>query len=243
MQKNIRLEIEYDGTNFSGWQIQPKRRTIQEEIEKGLEKILKEKVNLIGAGRTDAGVHALGQVANFKTKNKLKIENILKGLNSLLPTDIVVKNMKEADEKFHARLSTKSRIYKYRVYLGKSGLLRNFVWEVGYRLNLDKMKKATRKILGRHDFSSFCVAKSSKRSNMCNILKADWRKARDELVFEIEADRFLHSMVRVLVGTIVGVGRGYFSISDFKKILLSKDRRKAGLTAPAKGLYLVKVKY
>ncbi|MCJ7507362.1 MAG: tRNA pseudouridine(38-40) synthase TruA [candidate division Zixibacteria bacterium] len=243
MQRNIRLEIEYDGTNFSGWQVQSKRRTIQREIENRLEKILREKIVLIGAGRTDAGVHALGQVANFKTKSKLKIENILRGLNSLLPADIVIKNIKEVNEKFHARFSAKSRVYRYRIYSGRTALLRDFVWEVGYRLNLDKMKKATRKILGRHDFSSFCVAKSSKESNICKVLRADCRKKGNELVFEIEADRFLHSMVRALVGTIVDVGRGYFSISDFQNILLSKDRKKAGLTAPAKGLYLVKVKY
>ncbi|HEX9917485.1 MAG TPA: tRNA pseudouridine(38-40) synthase TruA [candidate division Zixibacteria bacterium] len=243
MQRNIRLEIEYDGTNFSGWQIQPKRRTVQREIENRLEKLLREKINIIGAGRTDAGVHALAQVANFKTKSKLKIENILRGLNSLLPADIVIKNIKEVDEKFHARFCAKSRVYKYRLYSGKTALLRDFVWETGYHLNLDKMKKATRKILGKHDFSSFCVTKSSKENNICKVLKALWRKKGNELVFEIEADRFLHSMVRALVGTMVDVGRGYFSISDFQKILLSKDRKKAGLTAPAKGLYLVKVKY
>jgi tRNA pseudouridine38-40 synthase len=243
MQRNICLEIEYDGTSFSGWQVQPKRRTVQKEIENRLAEILRGKSNLIGAGRTDAGVHALAQVANFKTKSKLKIENILKGLNSLLPADIVIKNIKEVNEKFHARFSAKRRIYRYRIYLGRTALLRDFVWEIGYRLNLDKMKKATRKILGKHDFSSFCVAKSSKENNICKVLKALWRKKGNELVFEIEADRFLHSMVRALVGTLVDVGRGRFSVYDFKKILLSKDRKRAGLTAPAKGLYLVKVKY
>jgi len=243
MQRNIRLILEYDGTQFCGWQVQPRKRTIQGEIEQALERVLKEKINLIGAGRTDAGVHALGQVANFKTKNKLKLEGIFKGLNSLLSPDIVVKSIKETRKDFHSRFSAKSRTYRYRIFLGRTAVLRNFVWEVRHNLDTSKMANAAKEILGKHDFSSFCVAKSSKQSNICNILKAKWKKSRDDLIFEIEADRFLHSMVRVLVGTMVDVGRGYSSISGFRKILLSKDRRKAGLTAPAKGVYLVKVKY
>lgn len=243
MQKNIRLTLEYEGTNFHGWQVQPNKRTVQGEIENKLKRILKEKVSLIGAGRTDAGVHALGQVANFKINSKLKLENMFKGLNSLLPFDIAVKDIKEIKNDFHARFSAKSRIYKYRIYLNRSAVLRRFLWEVRYTLDLAKMEAVTKKILGRHDFSSFCIAKSSKGSNVCNVLKAKWRKLKDELVFEIEADRFLHSMVRALVGTMVDVGRGYFSISDFDEIFKAKDRKKAGLTAPAKGLYLVKVKY
>ena len=176
MQKNIRLTLEYEGTNFHGWQVQPKGRTIQGEIEDKLKRILKEKVSLIGAGRTDAGVHALGQVANFKTNSKLKLENMFKGLNSLLPPDIIVKDIKEVKNDFHARFSAKSRVYKYRIYLNRSAVLRRFVWEVGYALDLDKMEAVARKILGRHDFSSFCIAKSSKQNNVCNVLKTKWRK-------------------------------------------------------------------
>lgn len=243
MQKNIKLKIEYDGTNFSGWQIQPKKRTVQEEIEKKLEKILGSKTKLIGAGRTDAGVHALGQVANFKTTSKLKTDEIKNALNSLLPDDIVIKEMKEVDLNFDARYSAKSKVYQYRIYLCKTTLHKNYVWEVEYNLRIKKMREATEMIIGEHDFSAFCVAKSSKENNYCKVIKALWKKTKKELLFEIEADRFLHSMVRTLVGTLVDVGRGYFSGSDFKKILESKDRKKAGMNAPAKGLCLVRINY
>ncbi len=243
MLKNIRLTLEYDGTDFHGWQIQPKRRTVQGEIQERLEQLLGEEIKLIGAGRTDAGVHALRQVANFKTESKLKLENILRGLDSLLPSDIVVRNIKQVDQRFHARFTAKSKVYTYRIYSGKTVFLRDFTWELNYHLDLNRMRAAAERMLGEHDFSSFCVAKSCKQNNTCRILKANWRRLKDELVFEIEANRFLHSMVRALVGTMVDVGRGHFSVLDFERILSSRDRRKAGLTAPAKGLYLMKVKY
>lgn len=243
MSRNIKLEIEYDGTNFSGWQIQPKKRTVQEEIEKKLEKILGSKTKLVGAGRTDAGVHALGQVANFKTTSKLSLDEVKNALNSLLSDDIVIKDIKEVDLNFNARYSAKSKVYQYRIYSCKTALYKNYVWEVEYDLRIKKMREATETIIGEHDFSAFCVAKSSKENNYCKVIKALWKKTKKELLFEIEGDRFLHSMVRTLVGTLVDVGRGYFNLSDFKKILDSKDRKKAGMNAPAKGLYLVKVNY
>ena len=243
MQKNIKLKIEYDGTNFSGWQIQPKKRTVQEEIEKKLEKILGSKTKLVGAGRTDAGVHALGQVANFKTTSELSLDEVKNALNSLLSDDIVIKDIKEVDLNFNARYSAKSKVYQYRIYSCKTALYKNYVWEVEYDLRIKKMKEATETIIGEHDFSALCVAKCSKENNYCKVIKALWKKTKKELLFEIEADRFLHSMVRTLVGTLVDVGRGYFNVSDFNKILDSKDRKKAGMNAPAKGLYLVKVNY
>ena len=243
MLRNIKLEIEYDGTNFYGWQVQPKLRTVQGEIEDRLNTILKHKVNLIGAGRTDVGVHALGQVANFKTENQLNKESILRGLNGLLPDDVVIKKVEEVDLDFNARYSAKSRVYKYRVYLGRTAILRKYVWEVLYSLNLDKILKATDELQGERDFSSFCVAESTKENNICKVTSATWEKSGNELVFKIEADRFLHTMIRSLVGTLIEVGRGYFSVSDFVKIMSAKDRRKAGPSAPACGLYLVEVKY
>ncbi|KPL02495.1 MAG: hypothetical protein AMJ90_05575 [candidate division Zixibacteria bacterium SM23_73_2] len=243
MPKNIKLEIEYDGTSFSGWQTQPRKRTVQKEIENKLEKILGSKTKIIGAGRTDAGVHALGQVASFKTKSRLKEDQIKNALNGVLPEDIVIKNIEEVDSDFNARYSAKSKIYQYRIYLTKTALNRNYAWEIRYNLNMKKLKEATEKIIGKKDFSSFCVVKSTKKNNICKVKKAFWRKKKSELVFEIEGDRFLHSMVRALVGTLVDVGRGYFKLFDFERIIDSKDRKKAGITAPAKGLYLLKVNY
>jgi len=243
MERNIKLKIEYDGKDFYGWQKQPDLRTVQGEIQERLEMILGHKINLIGAGRTDVGVHALGQVANFKTTSKLSIDSIINGLNGLLPGDIVIKGIEEVDLNFNSRYDAKSRSYKYRIHLGRTAILRNFVWEVLYSLNLEDIFEATKKIEGKHDFSSFCVAESTKDNNVCQVFSAGWEKSGNELIFKIEADRFLHTMVRSLVGTFVEVGRGYFSVSDFVDAMEAKDRKKAGPTAPACGLYLVEVEY
>ncbi|MFH1334938.1 MAG: tRNA pseudouridine(38-40) synthase TruA [Candidatus Zixiibacteriota bacterium] len=243
MLRNIKLVIEYDGSLFHGWQVQPGLRTVQDEIEKALYTILNQKVNLIGAGRTDAGVHALGQVANFETENPQDAETIQKSLNGILPEDIVIHKAEEVDPNFNARYSAKSRIYKYRVHLGRTAIQRRLAWEVTYALNVETLLEATREIEGEHDFTSFCLAESGKESNLCNVKQAFWKKSGDELTFKIEANRFLHTMVRSLVGTLVEVARGYFSVSDFTEIIEAKDRRKAGPTAPAYGLYLVEVKY
>ncbi len=243
MPRNIKLVIEYDGSFFHGWQIQPGLRTVQDEIEKALHPILQHKINLIGAGRTDAGVHALGQVANFETENLQDAETIRKSLNGILPEDIIIHKAEEVDLNFNARYSAKSRVYKYKVYLGRTAIQRKLAWQVSYRLNLKTLIQATKEIEGEHDFTSFCLAESSKESNLCQIKWAFWEEGEDELTFNIEADRFLHNMVRSLVGTLIEVARGYFSVSDFGKIMEAKDRRKAGPTAPAHGLYLMKVKY
>jgi len=243
MLRNIKLKIEYDGIDFYGWQVQPRLRTVQGEIQDRLNTILKHEVNLIGSGRTDVGVHALGQVANFKTENPLDKDSILRGLNGLLPDDIVINRVEEVDLDFNARYSAKSRVYKYRVYLGRTAIWRRHVWEVLYSLNLDDILKATEGICGEHDFSSFCVAESTKENNICKVASATWERLGNELIFKIEADRFLHTVVRSMVGTLIEVGRGFFSVSDFIEIMKAKDRRKGGPTAPACGLYLVEVKY
>jgi tRNA pseudouridine38-40 synthase len=235
--------MEYDGSDFSGWQIQPDQRTVQGVIKEVLEKILKEDINLIGAGRTDVGAHALAQVANFKTKNELELKAIFEGTNSLLPDDVLIKEIQEVDSDFNARYSARSKVYRYRIYLKRTALLKRYVWEVLFPLDTNKIEETTQAISGEHDFSSFCVAKSVKEDNRCNVIYARWTQKNQALIFEIEADRFLHSMIRTLVGTLVDVGRGYFSPSDFVEILDAEDRKKAGLTAPAKGLYLVKVNY
>jgi tRNA pseudouridine38-40 synthase len=243
MTRNIKLKIEYDGTDFSGWQRQPDLRTVQGEIEDQLKKITQEVITLTGSGRTDVGVHALEQVANFKTESKLGLDSIFKGLNSLLPEDILIKDIEEVDSDFNSRYKAKSRVYRYKIYLGKNVFLRRYAWEVLHPLDLEKINSATQLIIGEHDFTSFCVSESAKEDNHCNILKAFWEKSEKKLELEIEANRFLHTMVRSLVGTLIDLGRGYFSLEDFKEILKAKDHRKAGLTVPAKGLYLVKVNY
>ena len=243
MLRNIKLKIEYDGTDFCGWQIQPNSRTVQGEIENGLNTILKQKVSLTGAGRTDVGVHALGQVANFTTDSELELEAIQKALNGFLPDDIAIRKTEGVELGFNSRYNAKSREYHYRIGLVKSALFRRYVWDVSYSLNPEMLIQATNLIHGEHDFTSFCVAESAKENNLCNIKQVFWEKPRDELVFKIEADRFLHTMVRSLVGTLIEVARGYFTIANFSRIMDAKDRKKAGPTAPAHGLYLTDVKY
>ena len=243
MLRNIKLKIEYDGTDFCGWQVQPDLRTVQGEIESGLSTILKQKISLTGAGRTDVGVHAFGQVANFKTESELELEAIHRALNGIIPHDIAIKKAEEVDLDFNSRYSAKSRTYHYRVFLSKTAIFRRFAWEVSYSLNLETLIQSTYEIQGEHDFTSFCVAGSIKENNLCNIKQVFWERSEDELIFKIEADRFLHTMVRSLVGTLIEVARGYFSVVDLSRIMDAKDRKKAGPTAPAHGLYLAEVKY
>lgn len=236
------MTIEYDGTSFIGWQIQKKGRTIQGELQKALEKLLKEKINLIGAGRTDSGVHALGQVANFKTINMLGVEQILLALNNLLPKDIVIKKAQEVTLDFNARFKAKNRVYRYRIFLGKTAILRKLVWEVFQPLDIRKMKQGLRMIKGAHSFSKFGMKSNDQHNYRCNILKAKCEENGNEITFEIEANRFLRGMVRSIVGTLVEIGRGRLGINEFAKMLQNQSR-KAIKKAPAGGLYLVKVKY
>ena len=244
--RTINLIIEYDGSNYLGWQIQPKGHTIQGVIQDRLKRLTGEPLQLIGSGRTDAGVHALGQVAHFKTESRMDANTFQRALNSLLPEDIVIRRAEEVEADFHARRSAKSKIYEYRI-LNRStppAVDRQYVWHVPQKLNLDEMKKATGNLVGEHDFSAFRSVGSPTRSSVRNILRADWKRGkRSVLRFEIEATGFLKQMVRAIVGTLVEVGRGKISAQEFKRILDSKDRKEAGPTAPAHGLFLNEVKY
>lgn len=242
MQRNIKLTIEYEGTNFIGWQIQKKGRTIQGELQNALEKLLKEKINLIGAGRTDSGVHALGQVANFKTNNRLGTEQIQKALNNLLPKEVVIKKVQEVDLDFNARFKAKSRVYRYRIFLGKSAILRKSVWQVFQPLDIKKMKQALKLIKGYHSFSHFGKKNEDLHNFRCEILKTRCEVKGNEVTFDIEANRFLRGMVRSMVGTLVQIGRGNLGVNEFAKMLNNRSR-KAVKKAPASGLYLLKVKY
>lgn len=235
--------LEYDGTGFSGWQRQPKRRTVQEEVEKAIEKITGEKARLTAAGRTDAGVHARKQVANFFSATRLSRETLQRALNALLPKDVRVTKVAQALLDFDARRRAKSRTYRYVLVQKPTALARFFTWYVFQPLNLTKMQSATRFLLGRHDFSSFCVREADEKSRRCTVAQARWRKAGAGIVFDITADRFLRGMVRSIVGTLVGVGRGKISAAQFRSILRRRDRRKAGPSAPAHGLCLWDVAY
>jgi tRNA pseudouridine38-40 synthase len=241
--RNIKLTIEYDGTNFLGWQAQGAGRTVQQTMEKALASVLQENVRLTVAGRTDTGVHALGQVANFCTESKLALMSIKNGGNALLPDDCFIHQATEVPLTFNSRYAAKSKIYRYTILLRPSVHKRHFGWYIKYPLNTDDMQWAAEKILGEHDFRSFCVGKSEKPHYLCSIKNIRWVKKKDELIVSIEGNRFLHNMVRILVGTLVDIGRGKMEKHRILEILHGKDRKLAGQTAPALGLCLVKVKY
>lgn len=241
--RNIRLLLEYDGTHFCGWQFQPNVRTVQGELEKALKSLLQEEVRVSGSGRTDVGVHALAQVANFHTANCLDLLSVRKGLNSLLPEDIVVLETEEVNPEFHARFNARGRKYHYVITRREKAVGRFYSWYIGYDLDVGGMKIATQELIGEHDFKSFCQSDAEVNNYKCIVTDAEWKETSEGLLFEITANRFLHSMVRIIVGTLVEVGRGKINAGQFKEILEVKDRTKAGKTAPAKGLFLVKVYY
>lgn len=244
--RNIKLLIEYDGTHYHGWQIQPNATSIQETIEDRLQKITQEEIRLIAAGRTDAGVHAIEQVANFSTKSRLDINNIQRGLNSLLPPDIAIKEISEAEQDFHARYSAKSKIYRYVILNRRfpSPLYRNFSWFIPFKLDIKEMKNAVQCLVGEHDFSSFKASGCNSHNPIREVYGISVDKdTKGFIIFEIEANAFLKQMVRNIVGTLTDVGKGKIGVSEFEEILRAKDRKKAGITAPPQGLFLAKIKY
>ena len=244
--RNIRLLIEYDGTNYQGWQVQKKGPTIQGLIEEMVSLLTGEVIHLIGSGRTDAGVHAFGQVAHFKTESQMDLASLKRALNSLLPSDIVIHKAEEVEQDFHARKQSKSKVYEYRILNRdfRSPFHRHYAWHIPQKLDLGEMKRAAEILVGERDFSSFRSTGSPTRTAVRKVIRTDWNKGRDGLIhFEIEASGFLKQMVRAIVGTLVEVGRGKLGVEEFQRILDAKDRRIAGPTAPAHGLFLKEVKY
>lgn len=243
--RNILLEIEYDGTAYSGWQIQKNTLTIQGILEEKLAKILGEPVKLTAAGRTDAGVHALSQAANFKTCSDLNCVKLLSAVNACLPRDIAVRKIKEAGPKFHARFSSKSKVYRYYIYNSKikSAFWHKHSWRINYKLDMAVMRKELKVIIGSHNFKSFSAAEKRERQMRRKILKAYLKKKGNFIIVSLEGESFLYNMVRNIVGTIVEIGRGKLPAGSMREILEALDRKKAGPCAPAKGLFLIKVKW
>jgi tRNA pseudouridine38-40 synthase len=244
--RNIKLVIEYDGTNYHGWQVQPNGLTIQEVIEEKIQTMTRERARLTGSGRTDAGVHALGQVANFRTASTIPVEGFHRGLNSLLPPDIVIQCAEEVDFQFHAQYGAKRKTYRYVILRREfpSALFRNYSWRVPVALDIRAMEEASRLLLGKQDFTSFQGADADTEDPVREVFQTEWSKKKSDLLhFTIEADGFLKHMVRNIVGTLVDVGKGRTSPEEFRRILAARDRRQAGMTAPPQGLFLVEVKY
>ena len=243
--RNIKLIIEYDGTNYCGWQRQKNGVSVQEAIEKVLEKILRENAKLTGAGRTDSGVHAKGQAANFRTSSRLAPERIKNALNANLPSDISIKSVKGVKEGFNAQFDAKSKIYRYLICNSKdrSPFLGRYSVNFDYTLDIPSMRKAAKALLGRHDFSSFKSLHSSAKTSVRNLKGLTIRKKGIWISIDVEADGFLYNMVRAIVGTLVEIGRGKVPVRMIEKILNGRNRSFAGPTLPAKGLTLMKVKY
>ncbi len=242
--RTIKLTLEYDGTEFVGWQYQKNGRSVQDVVEKALSQILQENISVVGAGRTDSGVHAKGQVASFQTESLLNCALIVRGLNGVLPADVAALVADETAEGFNARYDARSRRYEYVIKNRPIAISRHFSWVLGYKLDIELMKKVLVEIYGLHDFESFCKSDSDVKHHNCNIINASWlRHNESTLVFDITADRFLHGMVRALVGTMVEIGRGYRPADDLKRIIAAKDRREAGMAAPPQGLFLTEVNY
>ena len=246
MIKNFKITIEYDGTSYHGWQRQQNEHTIQGEIEKALLTMTGKKTVLTASGRTDAGVHALGQVANFHCNTDLSSQAFQNGLNSLTRDDIVIISCDIVDESFHSRFDTKSKTYNYRILNRDlpAAINRQYAWFIKKKLDLDAMRLAVKHIIGTHDFKAFEGTGSPRSHTTRRVFKAEISEQGNGLiVFKIKADGFLRFMVRNIVGTLVDVGLGKITSDDFKEILLSKDRSTAGATAPPNGLFLIQVKY
>lgn len=276
--RNIRLLIEYEGTNYAGWQRQNPRRgdlastrgpkTIQQTLEDAIEQITREKVVLYGAGRTDAGVHAMGQVAHFKTASEIFTTKLPSAINAHLPYDIAVKSAEEVPDTFHAQYDAKSKVYRYTVLNEplRCVLFRNFCYHFPFSLDINKMKEASQFLLGAHDFRTFQTHVTPKASTQSDVRQSVWRtdslgrtytkkssvrtmsvieikKENGFIHFLLEADGFLYNMARAIVGTLLEVGRGKITPNEFKRILEAKNRRLAGETVPAKGLCLMEIKY
>lgn len=273
--RNIRMTIQYDGTAYSGFQSQANARTVQDELESALAKITKAPVRVVGAGRTDAGVHALGQVVSFKTEARMPADRFAYAANSLLPPDIRVVASEEVGMDFHARFSAKSKVYRYTIFVSRfpSAILRNYAWHIPQSLDTAAMERAAQALLGTHDFTSFSAAGAEARTRIRTVHGICWDRAAvadawlpfgpspdayagsaaarafglsgsGELIhFFIEADGFLYNMVRIIVGTLVEVGKGKLGPEDVPRILQARDRTVAPATAPPMGLYLYDVRY
>lgn len=243
--RNIRLTIEYDGTNYHGWQTQANAITVQSTIEKCIKKLTGEDCNLIGSGRTDVGVHALGQVANFHTNSKIPAEKFSYALNSLLPYDIVIISSVEVGPEFHSRFDAKAKRYIYHIYNSTfpSALLRNRAWHVPYSLDIALMEKASSYLKGTHDFAAFRAVGGTAKTSIRTIMDISLVKKQRIIEIDVLGNGFLYNMVRIIAGTLVEVGRGKICPDSIPVILESRDRNNAGVTAPAHGLYLAEVVY
>jgi len=237
------IELSYHGKNYHGWQIQPDAISVQQKVNTALSIMLQKEINVVGAGRTDTGVHASQMFAHFDLEKQV-VDNAVFKLNSILPKDIVVYQVFLVEDEKHARFNALSRSYEYKISLGRNPFLVDFSWQIHtQRFDIDAMNEAAKLLLEYKDFESFSKVKTDVYTFICDITEAVWTQKENELIFHISANRFLRNMVRAIVGTLLEVGSGKISIEDFRQIIESKNRSKAGLSVPAKGLFLTAIKY
>ncbi len=249
--RTLKMTLSYDGTDFSGWQIQPSSETIQGALTTAIGRVTGEKVLPQGSGRTDAGVHALGQVASLALESPIPAGNLLIALNDVLPSSIRIVDVREVEPDFHARKSAQAKTYRYRIFRGDicPPFLARYVWHHPYPLDEHAMAESARLVIGEHDFTSFAAVDPERgredeaASNNRTITSSSWRREGEELIYTVRGNGFLHHMVRNLVGTFVLVGKGSSLPEDISRILAAKNRSTAGATAPGSGLFLVNVEY
>jgi len=250
MIRNIKLTFSFDGSNFSGWQKQEEKRSVQETLEEALKKITQEKIKIIGCGRTDRGVHAINYVANFKTNSKIPVDNLKKAINSFLAPEVYIKKVEEVPLNFHSRYDVKKKTYIYLISLSRCPFLKNYSLFYEREIDIKKLIEGKRYFLGKHDFKSFMAAGSKVKNTVREIFKIEIKKklffldrSINLIEIEIEGDGFLYKMVRNIVGTLIYAGIGKISPSDIEKIIEAKDRKIAPPTVSSSGLYLKKVSY
>lgn len=237
------IEFAYNGKNYHGWQYQPNASSVQETLSKAVSVLLRNETELMGAGRTDSGVHAKQMFAHFDTEFDFNAEKLISKLNSYLPKDIVVFDIHQVAEEAHARFDAKKRTYEYHIHTFKDAFENEQSWYLHQKLDLEKMNKATQILFDYQDFQCFSKVHTDVNTFNCSIFEAYWKQTGNRIVFTIAADRFLRNMVRAIVGTLTEIGTGKKNLDDFKKIIESKDRNQAGASAPAHGLFLTKVEY
>jgi tRNA pseudouridine38-40 synthase len=237
------IELSYNGKKYHGWQIQPDAVSVQEKLNDAVSTVLQEKIEVVGAGRTDTGVHAAQMFAHFNVESSI-VGNVVHKVNSILPNDITVQNIFSVAEEKHARFHAVSRSYEYQIWLGRNPFLLDFSWQIhSKKLNLFKMNAAAKILLEYKDFQTFSKVKTEVYTFNCDVKAAFWKQEGSLLTFHISANRFLRNMVRAIVGTLVDVGLEKISTNEFRQIIESKNRRNAGLSVPAKGLFLTQIKY
>jgi len=240
---NYKLTIQYDGTQYAGWQIQANALTIQGVINKSIEQILQKEINLIGSGRTDSGVHALGQVANFALDSELDLFKFKFSLNSVLPDDISITKVESVDEKFHARFSAKRRSYIYLISNQKSPFFDRYSYTLFSGFDQDRINELSQALIGTQDFTSFSKTNTEVQNKICEVYEARWRRQKNFFIFYIEANRFLYGMVRAIVGSLLKAYSPEEGMNYLQNIFNQKDRSAAADSVPAKGVFLYKVKY